>query len=216
MLVAQWHDDTASNTIELNSVLLNGVLRLLPDGGRAVSFTADPYTGCFLVATPIITSPPFWRTVIFVLTHDEDGTVGVILNTPTELAAENYIEGVTGRLSAPELVFIGGPVQPETAIAVARPGTSDSVDTIADSGIGTVDLTANLEFLHDLRIFAGYAGWDSQQLALEMQEGAWWVVRCDPSEVFTDEIEDMWRRCVQRAPGNIPLYRTYPADPTEN
>lgn len=215
-VVAQWPGDAFTCIVQVCSTLLNEVLWLPKRRKRAVALTKDPYAGCFLVATPIIGAEPFFRTVIFLLAHDPVGTVGVILNRPTELAAEDHIEGVDGKLSAPGLVFIGGPVQPETAIAVTRKENTEPMNAIGESGIGTVELTLDLDLEGDLRIFAGYAGWDAQQLAAEMDEGAWWVVRCDSDEVFTDEIDDMWGRSVQRAPGYIPLYRTYPADPTEN
>ena len=43
-----------------------------------------PETGRLLVATTDLVDPNFAQSVVLLLDHDEDGTLGVILNRPTE------------------------------------------------------------------------------------------------------------------------------------
>ncbi len=83
------------------------------------------FAGRFLVATPIITTPPFARSVVLLLEHDESGAIGVVLNQPTNLAVQDHLPEIDGVLSDPALVFLGGPVSSETAIALGRGSSAD-------------------------------------------------------------------------------------------
>ena len=51
----------------------------------------DSFAGQFLVATPLIATPPFARAVVLLLEHDESGAIGLVLNEPTELLAEAHV-----------------------------------------------------------------------------------------------------------------------------
>jgi len=73
-----------------------------------------------------------------------------------------------------------------------------------------------MEGLDSLRVFAGYAGWEPDQLEEELEEGAWWLVFPNIDDLFTADVDNLWERTVERAPGTIPLYSTYPDDPTTN
>ncbi|MEE8458108.1 MAG: YqgE/AlgH family protein [Acidimicrobiia bacterium] len=172
--------------------------------------------GQFLVATPIIGSPPFEKSVVFLLEHDDTGTIGVVINRPTELLVEEHLPGYGALLSEPPFVFLGGPVSSDTAVALGRGTALDFLRPSAHPRIGIVDMERPLEGLESLRIFAGYAGWEPTQLEAELAEGAWWVLFPDIDELFTSQVDGMWERTVERAPGNIPLYATYPTDPSSN
>lgn len=172
--------------------------------------------GSFLVATPIIVTAPFARSVVFLLEHDDTGAIGVVLNRSTNLLVEDHLPGFTDTLSDPPVVFLGGPVSSDTAIALGRGTDLEFLRPNALSGLGIVDIEDSVSGLASLRIFAGYSGWDPDQLEAEIEEGAWWVLPADVEEVFASDVEDMWERTVERAPGSIPLYATYPADPTTN
>lgn len=172
--------------------------------------------GQFLVATPIIASQSFEKSVVFLLEHGDTGTIGVVLNRPTDLLVEEHLPGFGGMLSDPPIVFLGGPVSSDTAIALGRGTAIEFLKPSAHPQVGLVDVGHPLAGLDSLRIFAGYAGWEPNQLEAELAEGAWWVLFPDIEEVFTSQVDRMWERAVERAPGTIPLYATYPADPTSN
>ncbi|MGB9011429.1 MAG: YqgE/AlgH family protein, partial [Aeromicrobium sp.] len=42
----------------------------------------DTLRGRLLIATPAIDTGPFVRSVVFVLDHDDNGALGVIVNRP--------------------------------------------------------------------------------------------------------------------------------------
>src|SRR5262249_48622923 len=80
-----------------------------------------------LVATPMLGDPNFRRTVVLIVEHEpEQGTLGVVLNRPTKVPVGQVLEPWTELATDPSVVFTGGPVAPNSALALAHvPGTDE-------------------------------------------------------------------------------------------
>lgn len=182
--------------------------------------------GRLLVATPRLVDPNFERSVVLVLDHDESGTLGVVLNRPSPVPVGDILHDWQAMATAPGVLFHGGPVATDSALAVAALQVGPGADTepvgfrslFGDTGI--VDLDTPTELLEDavsrLRIFAGYAGWGDGQLAAEIEEGSWYVVPAEQADVFGPDPESLWARVLRRQPGELAWVSTRPADPTLN
>ncbi len=183
-------------------------------------------TGRLLVATPALADPNFDRAVVLLLDHDEEGSLGVVLNRPTPVGVSDILEGWAGLTGEPGVVFQGGPVSLDSALGVAViPG-----DSSGDRGplgwrrvhgaIGLIDLEAPPELLASalgsLRIFAGYAGWGPGQLEDELVEGAWYVVESEPGDVSSPAPERLWREVLRRQRSELAMVATYADDPSLN
>ncbi|MGY9073455.1 MAG: YqgE/AlgH family protein [Acidimicrobiales bacterium] len=178
-------------------------------------------TGQLLVATPTLLDPAFHRTVVFLVEHQPFGALGVVLNRPSETQVGDLLPGWEQRTSLPRVIFDGGPVETEGLIAVARQ-FADDVEGWREiaPGIALVDLGASPDPIPDdagvVRIFGGYTGWSGEQLEMEIEEGAWWVLDADPLDVITDEPDQLWREVVGRQGGRLGLLRDHPDDPAMN
>ena len=189
---------------------------------------AESLGGRLLVATPLLGDPNFRRTVILVVEDEaEEGTLGVVLNRPTEVQVGQVLESWTDLVTGPTVVFKGGPVSPNSALALALARGEDeplgwrSLDgSTMMSRIGLVDLEAPPELLAggitSLRVFAGYAGWGPGQLRGEIDEGAWYVVAGEPTDAFLAEPERLWPEVLRRQGGDFAIVATYPDDPMLN
>jgi putative transcriptional regulator len=189
---------------------------------------AESLGGRLLVATPLLGDPNFRRTVILVVEDEaEEGTLGVVLNRPTEVQVGQVLESWTDLVTGPTVVFKGGPVSPNSALALALARGEDeplgwrSLDgSTMMSRIGLVDLEAPPELLAggitSLRVFAGYAGWGPGQLRAEIDEGAWYVVAGEPTDAFLTEPERLWPEVLRRQGGDFAIVATYPDDPMLN
>lgn len=182
----------------------------------------DDYTGRLLVATPLLDEPTFHRAVIFVLDHDEDGALGVVLNRTSSVPVRDAVQSWAELASDPPVVFGGGPVEPDAVVALglsaARVGAE--LGGMLDEHVRLVDLSADpaierLE-LEMVRVFAGYAGWAPGQLEGEVLQDAWFVVDAQPGDVFTADPVGLWHRVLRRQKGDLALLATYPDDPTLN
>lgn len=187
--------------------------------------------GRLLVATPRLVEPTFRRTVILVLQLDSDGAMGVVLNRPSDINVKRVLPDWQ-TLATPSVLYHGGPVGPDTAVAIARasaPVLPDEeplgwrpLDGLPPD-LGLVDLDAPVELFADtfaaLRIYAGYSGWGSGQLEAEIAEGSWYVVDALTSDIFVgpaDAGENLWRAVLRRQDGELALVSTYPRDPQLN
>jgi putative transcriptional regulator len=114
------------------------------------------YVGGLLVATPLLDDPNFRRSVVLILEHDADGgTLGVVLNRPSEIAVTQVLPVWDTLVSGPAVLFEGGPVQTDSALALAAVPSGEEplgwrrlhAGTPAVSRLGTVDLDAPPEIL---------------------------------------------------------------------
>ncbi|MBO0836966.1 MAG: YqgE/AlgH family protein [Actinobacteria bacterium] len=189
---------------------------------------AQSLSGRLLAATPRLGDPNFRRTVVLIVEDDTDeGTLGVVLNRPTEIPLGQVLEAWTDLASGPQVVFRGGPVSPNSALALALAHDSDEpVGWRSLNGspmvarLGLVDLGAPPELLvggiTSMRVFAGYAGWGAGQLRDEIDEGAWYVLPGEPADPFVSEPEQLWQQVLRRQGGTLAMVATFPDDPTSN
>ncbi len=174
--------------------------------------------GALVVAGITISDGVFDGTVVLLLDADESGTLGVVLNKVTELDLSGALPAWARLVSEPQALFDGGPVSQQGAICLAEPWS----DTDEPPGwrpvtgrIGLLDLDTPVEIAEgtyrNLRVFAGYAGWDAGQLERELEFEMWHVVPALPSDPFDPEPETLWRRVLRRQGGELGLLSTWTA-----
>lgn len=175
-----------------------------------------------LVASPELRDPNFAECVVYLLEADEEGAFGVVINRPSGIPVSDVLEAWGQRVNEPEVLFQGGPVETNAAVAVARlPLDAEPVGTKRIIGeIGLLDLDTPSELIDpsicDLRIFAGYAGWGAGQLEREVGEGDWYVVPALPTDPFGADQAGLWREVLRRQPGDLAWHSTRPLDPGLN
>ena len=181
--------------------------------------------GTLLVATPRLTDPHFARSVVFVIDHRAEGTLGVILNRPSEVSVADVLPSWGPHTTRPSAVYVGGPVEQRTALCLAALRTGE--DPAATGGVvgvrgplALVDLDGDPESLaprvRGLRVFAGYAGWDRGQLAGEIGRGDWFVVPALPDDVLAPPGYDLWGGVLRRQGVPLAMLATHVADARRN
>jgi putative transcriptional regulator len=154
-----------------------------------------------LVAMPDLADRNFRRTVVLLVHHDEDGTVGLVLNRKSELSAVDLCESldVEWQGDPDAIVGWGGPVQPNTGWVVTG---GDALASLPDATCFAERLhfAGSLDALRcvagdppeQLRLFIGYAGWGPGQLEAELAAGAWVVVPYSDASLFDVPDEALW------------------------
>lgn len=188
------------------------------DGPVAPEPVTGDLTGRLLVATPLIRDPNFERSVVLVLEHDsEEGAIGVVVNRPSDLEVEVALGDWRRVVSEPAVVFVGGPVSPEAAIALAEaPGADGTWFSPVLGALGTLDLGVDPDEVAGIvtraRVFSGYAGWNVGQLEGEIAEGSWFVVDPSPDDALGSRWADLWHDVLRRQGGRISWFAHYPDD----
>jgi putative transcriptional regulator len=184
----------AAAVIVLSASVLHAALPspAAPDVSGATSVA-----GQLLVATPVLSGPPFARAVILVAQHDKNGErpIAGLLQ-----AAGADSSGVNGNVQ----LYLGGPVDPQIGFIL------HSAEYHGDNTLdidGRVALSSGVQVLRDIArgkgprrslVAFGYAGWAPMQLDNELREGAWDVVPEDPALVFDDDRAKVWSDAMAR------------------
>ena len=173
----------------------------------------DSLRGHLLIAAPSLFDY-FRRTVVLVLEHTPDGAMGVVLGRETETRVADAVPALAELPGANEVVYLGGPVAPESLVALGDFEDPGEAGTQVIGSLGTLDPDGHNESLRRLRVFAGYAGWGPGQLDGELEQDAWIVHAADPEDPFRSG--DIWSDALGRKGGRYRLMATMPADPSLN
>lgn len=185
----------------------------------------DVSPGSLLVAAPGLSDPNFRRTVVYMIEHRERGSLGVVLNRPSEVQVRDVLPSWAPLASEPNAVFVGGPVEGETALCLAALRTGQDPSSVRGlvtvrGPVALVDLESDpralSERLRGLRVFAGYAGWDAGQLDGEISRGDWIVVPALPDDVLAGQETVLWEHVLRRQGMPLALLATYPVDVRRN
>lgn len=168
--------------------------------------------GVFLVASPILMDPNFREAVILICEYGPEGTLGVIVNRPTDLPLSEALPTLAVLKGTSYVLFAGGPVQPGGILMLFRVGeTSADLRPVMDG----IYLGGDLHTLERVitqpqptetfRAFAGYAGWAPGQLEMEIATGSWATVPADSASIFDKDPSDLWSDLLERlqAPGVV-------------
>ena len=184
---------------------------------------AEVRPGDLLVSSTELVEPTFRRTVIYVIEHSETGSLGVVLNRPSDAAVQDVLPAWAERAAKPKALFVGGPVRRDAALCVGvlTPGAG-AVDGLrgVEGRVVLVDLDADADELGPLlvgvRMFAGYSGWSAGQLEGELARADWLVVPSLPDDLLAPPRTDLWARVLRRQPMPLALLATHPLDPDRN
>ena len=181
--------------------------------------------GTLLLANTDLMEPTFRRSVIYVVEHNDGGTLGVVLNRPSETAVYNVLPQWADLVSKPKTMFIGGPVKRDAALCLGTlrigvdPDGLQGIRHVAGR-IVMVDLDADPETIgtavEGVRIFAGYSGWTIGQLEGEIERDDWIVLSALPSDVLVPPRVDLWARVLRRQPMPLTMLATHPVDVSRN
>jgi putative transcriptional regulator len=178
------------------SALVLGLLALGPAAAQG------PATGRLLVASPDMEDSNFAKTVVLLLHHDPNGTLGVIINRPTWVKPGD-IDPDLGSLETYEgSVFRGGPVAASQLVYLVRdpPAGTFQTPAIFDNVYAggnpdqLTELTKTAPDDERLRLYAGHAEWAAGQLEREIEAGHWVLVESTPDRVFTENPATLWNR----------------------
>ncbi|MEI6252040.1 MAG: YqgE/AlgH family protein [Mycobacteriaceae bacterium] len=181
--------------------------------------------GTLLLANIDLLEPTFRRSVIYVVEHNDGGTLGVVLNRPSETAVYNVLPQWADLAAKPKSMFIGGPVKRDAALClgILRVGVDpDGMTGLrhVSGRIVMVDLDADPELItasvEGVRIFAGYSGWTIGQLEGEIERDDWIVLSALPSDVLVQPRVDLWSRVLRRQPLPLAMLATHPIDRNRN
>jgi putative transcriptional regulator len=157
--------------------------------------------GVFLYASPSLGDPNFVETVVLLVQHGPEGSMGLVINRPTRVPVREAVDALAEIRGLELRLYEGGPVQRDMTLALARSARrlADAHRVLADVQLSAEpkrwkELARDPEAESRLRVYAGYAGWGPGQLARELRLGSWVVAPGDARSVFSADPSLLWPR----------------------
>lgn len=164
----------------------------------------------FLVAAPSLRDPNFRRSVVLLVDHRSDGSLGFIINRPAHVtfrAVVDELELSDEDVPIPDVpVLVGGPVSPHTGWVVFDSARSELPLESTIEVTDEVRVSASKDLLGALArapspehhmLVLGYAGWGAGQLDQEIQQGSWIPVDLKTDVIFDTPHEERWEAALR-------------------
>lgn len=181
----------------------------------------QPRQGRVLISEPFLSDAYFKRSIVFLTEHNEEGTVGFVLNKPVDIPVNEILEDF------PEIeadISLGGPVGTNTV---------HYIHTLGDLIPSSVKVYKNIYWGGDfdtikkliqsgqidksqIRFFVGYAGWKPKQLENEISENSWLIVELEPHIIMEGRNTDVWNKTLKEMGEKYKLWANFPENPGLN
>lgn len=177
--------------------------------------------GNLLVAEPsILMDPSFNRSIILLTSHDEEGSVGFILNKPSSYLLKDLVF----ELDADFRVFHGGPVENDNLYFIHTiPHLIPDAIQIDKNLYWGGNYQAVFSYLNqgiikknEIRFFLGYSGWTEDQLEMEIKQKTWLVLENNYPNIFNIKDASGWKEKLLEMGGDYRFWANSPEDPTMN
>lgn len=183
--------------------------------------TLLPQKGRILISEPFLMDNYFKRSIVLITEHNEDGTVGFVLNKPINMKVNEIMSDFP---PINTVVSLGGPVQTNTlqylhTLGDIIPGSIKVMDTIYWGGEYEVIkrlLESGSLTNENIRFFLGYSGWQSNQLEDELNDNAWVVADIHSHEIMTPMSKYFWNKTLHRLGKKFQMWSNFPENPQMN
>lgn len=178
--------------------------------------------GKLLIAEPFLNDTNFARTVIYLCDHNNEGSVGFVINQPSQYQLGQLLTNTAA--DGPQ-VFVGGPVQTNTLHMIHRiPNTIPGGTTVAGNILwgGSFqqlqEMSETMHLIHrqDVKLFIGYSGWGPGQLEAEIKEGTWFIVDANEQILFEQDPQKVWAEAISLLGARYTYLKNLPTDPQLN
>lgn len=176
--------------------------------------------GNILIAEPFLEGKYFSRSVVYVVEHDVNGSIGFVLNKPMQYSTSDLVSELAG-LDFP--VYLGGPVEQNQLYYLHSHAELTDALKVSEGIYWGGDFTELVGMLKEgnilpgeIRFFAGYSGWESGQLERELEENTWMIGDITGVKFFDLEKEGLWESSMSELGGRYKIWSNFPKDPIMN
>lgn len=182
----------------------------------------NPKKGHLLIAEPsILGDVSFNRSVILIADHNDEGSVGFILNKPLDYTISDLLP----EIEIPIRVYNGGPVEQDNLYFIHKiPDLISNSVEISHGIFWGGDFSSVIPLINDgklndkdIRFFLGYSGWDANQLVNELISNTWIVTENIYKKSIIEKSDNsFWKEKMLELGGDYSIWSNAPEDPSFN
>lgn len=182
-----------------------------------------PAQGSILISEPFLQDAYFQRSVVLLVEHNTQGSMGFVLNKKTDLIVNTFFPELEEYPEIP--IYLGGPVSANRLFFIHSLGdliVPDSVK-IKDRLYFDGDFEALKRYIQNghsiegkVKFFLGYSGWTEGQLGNEINKNSWVVSHAAKDNVLLADGESFWKNSLEQLGSNYEAWTKYPKDPYLN
>lgn len=180
-----------------------------------------PLPGRLLVSEPFMGDTNFTRSVVLLVEHNEDGSLGFVLNRKIESTLNELLDELP---YCHNEVHLGGPVAHNTLHYIHRLGARISGSNHIVDDIFWGGKFEELEILlksgavpeDEIAFFVGYSGWAPGQLDRELEQGSWIVSPAEATDLLPPNPDLLWQKVLRNLGRRYKVAANYPVDPRLN
>ncbi len=199
-----------------------------PDIFHLLDKQPEPSRGCLLLAKPTVDDDCFKRAVILVIDHDAEGSMGVIVNRPTDYTLADVITDPDGDPDtlADIPIYMGGPVGLNQMFFLHTLGPTIIPGCLqVASGLyfgGNYEAVKRYVACGEqtegkIKFIVGYSGWEKGQLADEIARHDWVIMKHpDQDMLMANHEEAMWKMAVNSFGDKYRTWNNWPTNPSNN
>lgn len=174
--------------------------------------------GKLLISHPsLLGDPSFGRSVILLAEHNDQNSLGFVVNQPTNYSLNELIPELNIDLP----IYRGGPVDTDRLFYIHTLKDLPNSQAIGNKIFWGGELEALQKGIIEkkiatdqLRFFLGYSGWDQGQLLNEYNEKSWLLIK-NNYNIFEKE-HQLWGNIMRDLGGEYALYAAAPKHPGLN
>jgi putative transcriptional regulator len=181
----------------------------------------QPQKGSLLISEPTLKDSYFNRSVVLIVEHNNDGTVGFILNKQIDVDLNGLVSDFEEIEAS---VFFGGPVNKDNLFFIHSFGKEiEGALPITKKLFWGGDFTMLKDILRKdksnidkVRFFIGYSGWDPGQLQMELDQNSWVVKSMVEDNILTISPKNLWKDTLRKMGNEVALLSFFPENPQLN
>lgn len=181
-----------------------------------------PAQGKVLISEPFLCDHVFGRSVILLVDHTHDGTMGLVMNKPLPVCLNDILEGFHCRENIP--IYKGGPISMDTLFYLHTLDDIKGALPIDKNFYLNGDFEAIKAYIMQgypikgkIRFFLGYSGWEHKQLCQEIHENTWLVSKENIASLMDEEASDeLWKKALCKLGGKYEIWSRFPQIPIFN
>ncbi len=181
-----------------------------------------PSRGKVLISEPFLCDQTFGRSVVLLVDHSEDGTMGLILNKSIPLFLNDVLQGFSYSENIP--IYKGGPLSTDTLFYLHTFEHISGSLPISKGLYLNGDFDAIKEYLIQgnpvkgkIRFFLGYSGWEHKQLSQEIEENTWLVGKMNIDSMLDEKSSsNLWKNALGNLGSKYEIWSRFPQIPTLN